>query len=44
MPPYGERKIIKEKYNEIVLTFEQKASSNYIMDLQIRLYNEGLTI
>lgn len=44
IPPYGERKIIKEKYNEIVLTFEQKASSNYSMDLQIRLYNEGLTI
>jgi hypothetical protein len=44
IPPYGERKIIKEKYNAIVLTFEQKASSNYKMDLQIRLYNEGLAM
>lgn len=41
---YGERKIIKEKYNELIVTFEQKASSNYKMDLQIRLYNEGLAI
>ena len=43
-PLYGERKIIKEKYNEIVLTFEQKVSSNYKMDLQIRLYDEGLAM
>lgn len=44
IPQYGERKIIKEKYNEIVLTFEQKVSSNYKMDLQIRLYDEGLAM
>lgn len=43
-PLYGERKIIKEKYNEIILTFEQKVSSNYKMDLQIRLYDEGLAM
>lgn len=40
--PYGERKIIKEKYNELILIFEQKFLSNYKMDLQIRLYDEGL--
>ncbi|WP_218043691.1 glycoside hydrolase family 97 protein [Flavobacterium gawalongense] len=44
VPPYGERKIIKEKYKELVLTFEQKVSSNYKMDLQIRLYDEGLAM
>lgn len=42
IPPYGERKIIKENYNQLVLTFEQKVSSNYSMDIQIRLYDEGL--
>lgn len=43
-PVYGERSVIQEKYNELILTFEQKASANYKMDIQIRAYNEGIAI
>lgn len=41
-PVYGERSIIQEKYNELILTFEQQASANYKMDIQVRAYNEGI--
>lgn len=43
-PVYGERSVIQEKYNELILTFEQKASANYKMDIQLRAYNEGVAI
>lgn len=43
-PVYGERSVIQEKYNELILTFEQKASANYKMDIRLRAYNEGVAI
>lgn len=41
-PIYGERSIIKNNYNELILSFEQKASSNYKMDIEIRVHDEGV--
>lgn len=41
-PVYGERKIVRDSYNEVILSFEQEASSNYKMDLQIRAYDQGI--
>ncbi|MFD0991112.1 glycoside hydrolase family 97 N-terminal domain-containing protein [Mariniflexile jejuense] len=41
-PIFGERNTIENNYNELVLTFEQKASSNYKMDIQLRAYNQGV--
>ncbi|MCX2678659.1 glycoside hydrolase family 97 N-terminal domain-containing protein [Galbibacter sp. EGI 63066] len=43
-PVYGERSVIQENYNELILSFEQKASVNYKMDIQLRAYNEGVAI
>ncbi|UGU18177.1 glycoside hydrolase family 97 protein [Sinomicrobium kalidii] len=43
-PVYGERSVIQQKYNELTLSFEQKASANYKMDIQLRAYNEGVAI
>mgnify|MGYP003678289233 CR=1 FL=1 len=41
-PIFGERNTIENNYNELVLSFEQKSSSNYKMDIQIRAYNQGV--
>ena len=41
-PIYGEKSLITDRYNELVLSFEQKASANYKMDIQIRAYDEGI--
>ena len=41
-PIFGERNTIENNYNELVLSFEQKASSNYKMDIQLRAYNQGV--
>jgi alpha-glucosidase len=41
-PVYGERSLIRDKYNELVLLFEQQVSSDYKMEIQIRAYNEGV--
>ncbi|MGL6159023.1 glycoside hydrolase family 97 N-terminal domain-containing protein [Microbulbifer sp.] len=43
-PPYGERSQVTDKYNALTLTFEQQASANYKMDIQLRAYNEGVAI
>ncbi|RNL82381.1 alpha-glucosidase [Sinomicrobium pectinilyticum] len=43
-PVYGERSVIRQKYNELTLSFEQKTSANYKMDIQLRAYNEGVAI
>ncbi|MXN90766.1 alpha-glucosidase [Flavobacterium sp. Sd200] len=43
-PLYGERKLIKDHYNNLTLQFEQKASSNYRMNIEIRVYNEGIAL
>lgn len=43
-PPYGERSRVVDKYNVLTLTFEQEASANYKMDIQLRAYNEGVAI
>lgn len=43
-PPYGERSQVTDKYNALTLTFEQEASANYRMDIQLRAYNEGVAI
>lgn len=41
-PLYGERSTVKENYNGLNLKFEQTASANYVMNIEVRLYNEGL--
>jgi alpha-glucosidase len=41
-PLYGERSLIKDQYNGITLQFDQLASSNYKMNIEIRAYNEGV--
>lgn len=43
-PVYGERSVVQQKYNELILSFEQKASANYKMDIQLRAYDEGVAI
>jgi len=43
-PPYGERSQVVDKYNALTLTFQQAASANYKMDIQLRAYNEGIAI
>lgn len=41
-PLYGERNLIKDQYNGITLQFDQLASSNYKMNIEVRAYNEGI--
>lgn len=39
---FGELSEVPEKYKEYTFSFQQKASANYKMDIQIRVYNEGV--
>jgi alpha-glucosidase len=42
IPVYGERNLIRDRYNEIVLSFEKAADVRFKLDLIIRVYNEGV--
>ncbi|WP_066220202.1 glycoside hydrolase family 97 protein [Formosa haliotis] len=41
-PTFGERCEIKNHYNELILSFEQKASANYKMNIEVKAFNEGI--
>ncbi len=43
-PLYGERSLIKDHYNAATLSFQKASNADYKMDIQVRLYNEGLAI
>lgn len=38
----GERRIVPDHYQQYTYSFTQKSSSNYQMDIQIRVYDEGV--
>jgi hypothetical protein len=41
-PVYGEQKIIRNQYNELVVTLVQKSLKNRFMKIHFRLFNDGL--
>ncbi|MGY5354141.1 glycoside hydrolase family 97 N-terminal domain-containing protein [Wenyingzhuangia sp. IMCC45467] len=41
-PVFGERDNIDNNYNELVLSFKQKASTNYKMNIEVRVFNQGV--
>lgn len=41
-PLYGERSVIKNRYSSATLSFQKSSNHDYKMDIQVRLYNEGL--
>jgi alpha-glucosidase len=41
-PVYGERNLIRDNYSAMTLTFEQKDNPVYTMDINIRVYDEGV--
>jgi alpha-glucosidase len=40
--PWGERRYVKNKYNELVVRFKQKAAPARIMDVRFRLFDNGI--
>ena len=40
--PYGERSVVKDAYNGIVVHFIKKDASGYRLDIEFRAYNEGI--
>ena len=43
-PLYGERSLIKNRYTSATLSFQKSSNHDYKMDIQVRLYNEGLAL
>lgn len=43
-PVYGESSLIRENYNEAVAHFKKDDNEIYLMDVEIRAYNEGVAI
>ncbi|MGL1959201.1 MAG: glycoside hydrolase family 97 protein [Colwellia sp.] len=41
-PVYGERGLVNNNYSAMTLSFIQKNNPNYLMNVDIRLYSEGL--
>ena len=41
-PLYGERSIIKDKFNSATLHLSRKDKSDYRLDVQVRAYDEGI--
>ncbi len=41
-PVYGENSKVRNRYNQLTLNFEQRVSSNYKMEIQIRVFNAGI--
>lgn len=41
-PLYGERSSVKDAYRSAVISFAKPDKSNYRMDIEIRVYNEGV--
>lgn len=41
-PLYGERSLIADNWNGALLKFEKSNNSGYSMDIEIRVYNEGV--
>lgn len=41
-PLYGERGLITDNWNGALLKFEKSNNSGYSMDIEIRVYNEGV--
>jgi alpha-glucosidase len=40
--PWGERRFVQSRYNEISVRFKQKAGAQRIMGLRFRLFNDGI--
>lgn len=43
-PLYGERSLIKDKYNETTITFEKADNKDYQLQVQLRAYDEGVAV
>lgn len=41
-PVYGERSSVQNAYSEMTLSFSQTGNPNYMMDVQVRAYDEGI--
>jgi hypothetical protein len=41
-PLYGERSRVIDKYNQLIIHFQKNDYSNYKLNLEIRVYNEGM--
>jgi glucan 1,4-alpha-glucosidase len=41
-PVWGEEKVIRNNYNELAVTLEQKAEGDRLMVIRFRLFNDGL--
>ena len=43
-PVYGERSVIRDNYNEMVLTLQETVSLSRVVQLTFRAYNEGVAL
>jgi Glycoside hydrolase 97. len=41
-PLYGERSVVKDKYNTATIYFSRRDKSQYKMNIEVRAYNEGI--
>jgi len=43
-PVYGEKKIIRDNYNSLIISSVKDDNANYLMNIEIRAYNQGVAI
>ncbi|GGG98382.1 glycoside hydrolase family 97 protein [Pedobacter zeae] len=43
-PVYGEKKLIRDQYNSLIISTVKDDNPNYLMNIEIRAYNQGVAI
>ncbi|MFD2582372.1 glycoside hydrolase family 97 catalytic domain-containing protein [Pedobacter vanadiisoli] len=44
IPVYGEKKLIRDQYNSLIISTVKDDNPNYLMNIEIRAYNQGVAI